>query len=82
MDGSWSPWAPWNGCSVTCGEGHSTRVRLCNAPSPQLGGKECFGESREVTTCFEPHCPSKNLFCCTLYSPNIFYSTYVGDNNR
>ncbi|XP_053120701.1 SCO-spondin-like [Hemicordylus capensis] len=52
---SWSEWAPWSPCSVTCGPGerisrrHQLQQRL-------YGGAECEGPAVRQTSCALPNC--------------------------
>ena len=51
INGRWSVWTLWSVCSVSCGEGFSTRERLCNNPAPLNGGHTCKGHKREQRPC-------------------------------
>uniref|UniRef100_UPI0037E8427D thrombospondin-2-like n=1 Tax=Semicossyphus pulcher TaxID=241346 RepID=UPI0037E8427D len=56
-DGNWGLWSPWSACTTTCGDGNITRVRLCNNPPPQKGGRGCTGSNRETQSCNNTLCP-------------------------
>lgn len=68
QDGGWSHWSPWSSCSVTCGEGNITRIRLCNSPTPQMGGRDCQGEGRQTEICQKSPCPSELNFSSNVYA--------------
>ncbi|XP_078677339.1 von Willebrand factor D and EGF domain-containing protein-like isoform X2 [Branchiostoma floridae x Branchiostoma belcheri] len=51
VNGSWSDWGPWSGCSVTCGTGEMTRDRTCTNPAPANGGADCVGLAQEMQAC-------------------------------
>ena len=57
MDGGWSGWGPWGGCSKTCGGGSQARARSCTAPRPSTGGAACAGEAEETRACGGQACP-------------------------
>ena len=59
VDGEWGAWNTWASCSKTCGNGTTSRQRVCDSPAPAHGGKECQGESTQTKDCFEQHCPSE-----------------------
>ncbi|KAI8514078.1 hypothetical protein Bbelb_084020 [Branchiostoma belcheri] len=51
VDGGWTDWGPWSGCSVTCGVGTETRDRTCTNPAPENGGTDCSGPLQETQEC-------------------------------
>ncbi|KAM4629779.1 hemicentin-1 [Polymixia lowei] len=57
VDGNWGSWQPWGECSVSCGGGERTRVRLCHSPSPSNGGRPCPGDSSQLSRCNPQACP-------------------------
>ena len=56
-DGNWGEFGAWTACSLTCGGGSQSRVRICNNPSPSGGGAPCLGSSSEERRCGEQSCP-------------------------
>ncbi|VDI32931.1 Hypothetical predicted protein, partial [Mytilus galloprovincialis] len=57
MNGNWGKWNGWTRCSKTCGGGRQYRSRICNNPSPNAGGLDCNGVSRENSSCSSNVCP-------------------------
>lgn len=51
IDGMWGPWSEYGPCGAKCGVGLHARVRECNMPTPQYGGRDCIGLSLEETKC-------------------------------
>lgn len=57
VDGGWSPWGPWRGCSRTCGGGVEFSYRECTDPEPRNGGKYCEGQRVQYRSCNTQACP-------------------------
>ena len=53
VDGGWSEWSRFSGCSQTCVGGLKSRTRECDNPSPTDtdGGAACPGEYFETIEC-------------------------------
>uniref|UniRef100_A0A7M4DZW2 Uncharacterized protein n=1 Tax=Crocodylus porosus TaxID=8502 RepID=A0A7M4DZW2_CROPO len=51
LDGRWGAWGPWSPCSHRCREGAQVRVRACDNPAPQHGGRGCAGGSQQQRAC-------------------------------
>ncbi|KAK3083098.1 hypothetical protein FSP39_013942 [Pinctada imbricata] len=51
LNGGWSNWGSWAGCSATCGPGTWSRTRTCTNPSPVGAGSSCSGGSSQSTGC-------------------------------
>lgn len=61
VNGGYSEWSEFTGCSLTCGVGVAVRERGCNNPIPKGNGKDCssLGPSTETKECKLADCPSK-----------------------
>lgn len=55
VNGWFDDWSKWSSCSVTCGDGHKTRTRICHQPTD--GGLPCHGKRSQTLTCTAPPCP-------------------------
>ncbi|KAL3886469.1 hypothetical protein ACJMK2_026454 [Sinanodonta woodiana] len=78
VDGSWSEWTGWNGCS----RGLHSRSRECNNPAPLYNGTDCQGTHVDVATCTEATTIATTKPHVLLIPPEIFGSTEanVGGN--
>ena len=72
QNGGFSTWSDWTNCD--CTNLSKKRQRLCNNPTPRLGGSPCHGESVEVAQC-DPEecgksCPENAIFTSCASCPN------------
>ena len=56
VDCQWSDWEDWRACSVTCGNGSSSRVRTVKTPM-LYGGRDCAGVDQQSRECNPAFCP-------------------------
>ena len=61
MNGEWTDWSLWSGCSASCGSGQLTRQRYCSSPQPANGGNDCSGEAIEQKSCQVMVCPGISI---------------------
>ena len=59
VDGGWSEWSRFAGCTKSCGGGSKSRTRECNEPSPSDGGADCPGKYFENLECNTEQCQSE-----------------------
>ena len=62
IDGGYTSWSDFTGCSESCGNGTQTRFRNCTQPIPKYGGENCssIGPHIETLLCNSRHCPVYN----------------------
>ena len=68
VNGGWSQWTSWSGCSLTCGGGTRTRTRTCSNPIPQGSGADCVGSPSGSEGCNMVACPGKCVYMCVCSS--------------
>jgi len=56
INGGWSMWSTFTGCSRTCGGGIHIRTRTCTNPIPEYGGASCAGPAQESESCGTAQC--------------------------
>ena len=65
VDGGWGPWGTWGPCSATCGGGTRKKLRNCDKPKPQNGGKSCNSDgsaNEKSESCNSASCPGISIF--------------------
>ena len=54
LDGGFSGWSHWTSCD--CTNMSRRRHRMCNNPTPRLGGRTCDGKNVEISQCSPQEC--------------------------
>ena len=67
LDGGWSTWSEWGGCSATCGDAYRKRSHTCTNPAPLYGGKDCGDALIEHQPCQLAQCPIGLFLHCIKY---------------
>lgn len=63
-DCRWADWSHWDVCSVTCGDGETSRVRVISV-QPQEGGRLCDAlQSAETARCKQQPCGNLQMQDC------------------
>ena len=85
VNGGYGPWGSWADCSKTCGKekGMKRRVRLCDHPAPENGGKDCsgLGVDSETKPCTPPikKCPGMHTLI-TIFKESMKRRQFVEDS--
>ena len=53
---TWSTWNAWSNCSVTCGNGTRTRMRMCLYLNGTEALDSCDGGTNETEDCYQDEC--------------------------
>ncbi|XP_020907168.1 ficolin-2 [Exaiptasia diaphana] len=80
VHGNWSPWKPWERCSLKSAGCSQSRSRTCTSPVPAKGGDDCTGNDKETRKCNPSKC-SQN--CAEVlqngYKQSGLYDVYPDD---
>ncbi|XP_061165126.1 ectin-like [Saccostrea echinata] len=75
VDGFWSSWSEWSDCEViNCTLNNRTRVRSCDSPKPQYGGRDCEGDAYQGESCEHLMCSSGDRYICAQFPDNFISS--------
>jgi len=72
INGGWTLWSDWSGCSVTAGTGSQIRMRTCTNPVPENGGHLCSGDTQQKISCTGMY-----LYICILKNNNLFKNMII-----
>lgn len=72
VNGVWSEWSEWTGCSVSCGSGNKYKNRTCIKSFPQYPGKYCHGNDTNVESCDNISCPGKYVCLYCMYRKSLY----------
>ena len=75
VDGEWSTWGSWSGCSPRCGKGVQKRIRTCDSPAPINGGAPCTGSPVQKKPCSND-CPGEVTLRYIYFNWKICLSIY------
>lgn len=65
VDGGWTTFGSWSGCSNGCGHGTQKRSRSCTNPAPAHGGRPCSGNALQSQNCYQTSsCGAHGLRIC------------------
>ncbi|XP_072034395.1 adhesion G protein-coupled receptor B1-like [Amphiura filiformis] len=74
----WSSWSQYSECSVTCGSGTRSRIRVCIDPITFDDNPDCVGDSMETASCTaQISCPA-----WSSWSPYSECSVTCGSGSR
>merc|ERR1712179_521418 len=57
INGGWTGYGVFGGCTKTCGGGQQVALRYCNNPAPMYNGNTCSGSDKKVQSCNTQNCP-------------------------